>query len=319
MGTRRIDLLIREVRRETANEDYGTNAGISDSQVCSYFNDALSLLERGITSEHASQFKAETFIDLVQDQEKYDLPSDFLPSGGVLSVEYAYGDPSATNPQWVQLLEITDLERNRGDRSLPSAYQVVNKQLWLKDKPQTTKADALRVVYIKRLSRFDIRRGKVDAVTLNSGASTITTLEVDLSTVGADVEAQAANEYSVNEACCAVDADGNVKMKNIKLDGSLNLSTGAVPVRSDFVYSSGETIALNNYLVFGQNSSTHQLDLGEEFEGFLKSFVAWKINQEDSNSDQSQKMAEFQLTANSLLEAFRRPNKNIILIPEMGS
>ncbi len=136
MGTRRIDLLIREVRQETGNEDYGASAGISDSQICSYFNDALSLLERGINSEHAGQFKAEDFITLVAGQEKYDLPLDFLPSGGVVSVEYATGDASSADPRWQPLKEITDIERNRGSSSIPYAYEVVNKQIWLKDKPQ---------------------------------------------------------------------------------------------------------------------------------------------------------------------------------------
>ncbi len=312
MGTRRIDLLIREVRTATGNEDYGANAGISQSQICSFFNDALSLIERGITSEHASQFKKEVFIDLVAGQEKYDLPSDFLPSGGVLSVEYTHGDPNSVDPQWVPLKEITDLERNRGARSVPYAYEVVNKQLWIKDRPQTDKADGLRVVYIKRLTRFDIRRGKVEVATLDSGTSTITALEIYLNSI------LDPDEFDLNEAITVVDADGNVRMKNIKIDGSLNLVSGLVPIRSDFVYESGEDIDVNDYVVFGFNSSTHQLDLGEEFEGFLKSFVEWKIEVQDSNSDSSEKMREFQLTATSLLDAYKRPNKNIILVPEMS-
>lgn len=312
MGTRRIDLLIREVRAATGNEDYGANAGISQSQICSFFNDALSLIERGITSEHASQFKKETFIDLVAGQEKYDLPSDFLPSGGVLSVEYTNGDPNSADPQWIPLKEITDLERNRGARSIPYAYEVVNKQLWLKDKPQTSKADGLRVVYIKRLTRFDIRRGKVEVATLDSGTSTITALELYLNSI------LDPDEFDLNEAITVVDADGNIKMKNIKIDGDLNLVSGLVPVRSDFVYESGEDIDVDDYVVFGFNNSTHQLDLGEEFEGFLKSFAEWKIEVQDSNSDSSEKMREFQLTATSLLDAYKRPNKNIILVPEMS-
>ncbi len=312
MGTRRIDILIREVRRETGNEDYGANAGISDSQICSYFNDALSLVERGINAEMANQFRAETFINLVADQEKYDLPTDFLPSGGVLSVEYAIGDPTGSNPNWQPMKEITDLERNRGSRSIPYAYEVVNKQIWIKDKPQTAKTSGLRVVYIKRLSRLDIRRGKLEIVTLNTSALTITALEVYTSSI------LTPNEYNLNESCCIVNADGTLQMRNIKLDGSLDTGTGLIPVRSGFTYTSGDTAAIGNYVVFGQNASTHQLDLGEEFEGFLKAYASWKIQQEDSNSDSSEKMKEFQLTATSLLEAYKRPNKNFIYVPEMS-
>lgn len=312
MGTQRIDLLINKVRRETANEDYGANSGISDTQIVSYFNDALHMLEREINNTHASQFKKEAFIDLVANQEKYDLPDDYLASGGVVSVEYAFGDPSSTNPDWQPLRRITDLERSRGTSGeIPSAFQVVNRQLWIKSIPSTAKTNGLRVVYIKALSRFDVRRGKIDVVTLNSGASTITDLEVVLSTVTDP------NEYNLNEACCVVDADGVIQMKNIKLDGSLNTSTGDVPVRSDFVYESGETIAANNYIVFGKNASTHQLDLDESVESFLTSYVCWKVMSQDSNTEAADKASEMSAVAKSIMAAYSRSNEDIVLIPEI--
>lgn len=313
MGTQRIDILIKKVRRETANEDYGSNAGIGDTQIVSYFNDALALLERQINNANAGQFKKEAFIDLVAGQEKYDLPDDYLASGGVVSVEYAFGDPSGSNPDWQPLRKITDLERSRGTTNeIPSSYQVVNRQLWLKSIPAQSKTDGLRVVYIKQLSRFDIRRGTVDAVTLNTGTRTITNLEVPSTSLGDPME------FDLNEACCVVDADGEIQMKNIKLNGANPVAPDYdIPVRSDFVYETGETIAIGNYIVFGKNSSTHQLDLDESVEPFLCAYAGWKVMIQDSNTDSGDKAEELQAQAKAIMEAYAKQNEDIQLIPEL--
>lgn len=312
MPTTRIDIMIRQVREETGNQSYGPNAGISDTQIVSFFNDALNYLELGINSLHARKFNAETFIDLQAGVEKYDLPADFLDSGGIVSVEYATGNPQSTDPQWVPLVETTELERARGLRSnTPDSYAVVNNQIWIKPIPSVNKTGALRVVYVKRLSRFSTRRGKIDVATLDTGARTITALEVILNTVTDP------NEYNLNEFISVVDADGNIKMKAIKIDGSLNTSTGAVPVRTDFVYESGETIAVNNYVVFGRNASTHQLDLDESAESFLRAYAAWKIMKMDSNTDSSEQAGELATMRDTLLMAYAQPNENIILVPEV--
>lgn len=312
MATSRIDIMIRQVREETGNQSYGPSAGISDTQIVSFFNDALNFIELGITSLHARKFNAETFIDLVAGTEKYDLPADFLNSGGVISVEYALGDPNSSDAQWIPLKEVTDLERARGLRSnTPDSYAVVNNQLWIKPVPSVNKTDALRINYVKKLSRFSTRRGKIDAATLDTGNRTITALEVITNTVTDP------NEYNLNEYISVVDADGNIKMKAIKIDGSLNTSTGAVPVRSDFVYESGETIAVNNYVVFGRNASTHQLDLGEEVEPFLRTYAAWKIMRMDSNTDSQEQSNELSAMRDNILGAYAKPNENIILVPEI--
>lgn len=312
MPTTRIDILIKQVREETGNQSYGANSGISDTQIVSFFNDGLSFLERGITQMHARQFNAETFISLIAGTEKYDLPSDFLPGGGVISVEYANGDPNGTDPQWQLLAEITDLERARGLRGeSPNGYAVVGNQIWLKPVPSVAKSSALRVNYVKRLSRFSTRRGKIDVATLDTGARSITALEVITNTVTDP------NEYNLNEFISVVDADGNIKMKGIKIDGSLNTSTGAVPVRSDFVYEAGETIAVNNYVVFGRSASTHQLDLDESCEPFLRAYAAWKIMRMDSNTDSASQSDELMLMRDSILSSYAKPNEGLILVPEV--
>lgn len=309
MSTRRIDLLIRKVRNETGNTDYGPLAGISQTTMCEYINDGLSFLERGINQTHAKQFTAEVLISLVAGQEKYDLPADFLPSGGIISVEYAFGNPSSTNPCWKQLPEACELERSTGTLSeVPSSYMVVNKQIWLKNTPSVAKTDAIRVLYTKRLTRLDIRRGTVTAVTLNTGAKTITSL-----TIGSTLTP---NEFTENEACTIVDADGNVKMAGIKLSGA-DLSVGVVPVRSDFVYTTGETISVGNYLVFGNKSSTHQIDLDESVESFLVSYAAWKVLREDSNTNSSEQITEFTAIRDSILASYIHPNQGLQLVPEV--
>lgn len=308
MGTRRIDIMIRKVRKGTGNEDYGANAGISDSQMEEYFNDGLGFLESGINQTHALQFISETFIDLVAGTEKYSLPADFLQGGGVVGIDYSYGNPSGSDPQWQPLNQTTDIERARGLRmEVPSSYMVVGTQVWINAIPSTNKTSALRVLYVSRLSRLGIRRGLVSAVTLNTGTRRITSLTVSGATTP--------DEYNLNESASVVDADGTIKMAGIKLSGAA-LAAGVVPVRSDFVYVAGETIAVGDYVVFGAKASTHQLQLDEAVERFLTAYAQWKVLREDSSDDSAEQLTELTAMRDSILSSYSKPNKDLILVPE---
>jgi len=269
MTTRRVDLLIRKIRRETGNEDYGPTSGISDTQIAEYINDGIHFLSRGINAVHAKQFCAEDYISLVSGQEKYDLPANFLETGGVISVEYTVNGYNSADPAWIPLKELTELERGSGTRvDVPTGYIVMGRQLWIRSIPSVSKTNALRVVYTKQLTTLDVRRGTVSAVTLNSGASSITSLTITPST------ATDPDEFSSNEYICVVDADGVQKMKGIKITGAYNSGTGAITIRSGFTYASGETIAVGDYIVFGRDASTHQLSLNENVESFLVEYGA---------------------------------------------
>jgi hypothetical protein len=128
-----------------------------------------------------------------------------------------------------------------------------------------------------------------------------------------------AAEFGENEACCIVDADGVITMKNVKLSGSAvgEDPDNDVPVRAGFTFESGETIAVNDYVVFGKNSSTHQLDLDESIEPFLCAYAAWKLQMQDSNTDSSEKSSEFSIQAQSIMAAFSKNNEDLQLIPEL--
>lgn len=309
MGTRRADILINRIREQTGNQDYGANAGIADTHIVEYMNNGLEFIEEGITSEHSKQFQAESFISLVASQEKYDLPDDYLQSGGTVAVYYALGDVTGNNPNWVKLKRVGSLERGTGFVSqYPGGYRIVNKQLWLTPIPSTAKTNGVRVEYIKRLSRLDIRRGKISAVTLNTGALSITSMTV--------TNYGSPDEFNLNEACCVVDADGTLKMRGIKLDGSL--TAGAVPVRSGFTYTSGDTAAVGNYVVFGALSSTHQLDLDEMVDRFLIAYAVWKVQRQDSNNDSSEQSAELTSMRDSILAAYATTTEDITLVPELS-
>jgi hypothetical protein len=311
MTTRRADILIRKVRQETGNEDFGPNSGISDAQICDALNDGLTFLEEGINQTNAHEFLAEDFIDLVAGQEKYALPSDYLPGGGVWLVEYKYAE-SASSPQYFKLKKVTTLERGPGIfSSTPESYVVIGRELWIRPIPYSSKTDGLRILYAKRLTRLATREGTVSAVTLNGGTNTITSLVLDIDTVNNF------DEFPDNEYCSIVDADGNIKMANIKLDGD-DLLAGVVPVRSDFTYTTGETIAVGDYLVFGKNTSTHNLVLDEAVDRFLKAYGAWKVMRVDSNDDQSAQMGELSSMRDSIIASFAKQNEDVTLIPEFG-
>ncbi len=124
------------------------------------------------------------------------------------------------------------------------------------------------------------------------------------------------SEFTENESCCVVDADGAMQMSGIKLSGA-DHTAGVVPVRSGFVYTVGDTAAIGNYLVFGSKASTHQLDLDEGVEAFLVSYASWKVMRQDSNTDSSEQLSEFQGIRDSILASYVKPNQGIQLVPEM--
>lgn len=317
MSTRRLDLLIQKVRRETANEDWDEFSGIPDSHIVGYFNDALSLLERQINNTNAGQFKKEAFIDLVAGQEKYDLPDDYLASGGVVSVEYAFGDPSGSNPDWQPLRRITDLERSRGTTNeIPSSFQVVNRQLWIKSIPSQNKTNGLRVVYIKQLTRLSVRHYTVSTATLDNVDNEIDLLEATAYSSGGFYNLPEALQE--HEYICIVDSDGTIKMKNIPLlDATpIDPGTGEISIRPGFSFEEGETIAVGDYVVFGKNASTHQLDLDENVEPFLCAYAAYRVMIQDSNTDAGNVAQELQEQAKSIMDAYARQNEDIQLIPE---
>jgi hypothetical protein len=308
MATRRAETLIRRIRKETNNEDYGANAGISQTQICEYMNDGLGFLEEGLSSIHSDQFLTTDSIDLVSGTEEYDLPSNLLKGGGIHLVEYKWN-----SNDFYKMKRGTLLNKANGITGQPSTYIPLGSSLLLSPIPSASKTDGLRITFTERLNRLDVRRGTVDTATLNTGTNTITALSL----LNTSILGLADNEFDEHDYICIVDADGAFKMKNIPITG-IDHNSGDITVRSGFTFNSGETIAVGDYVVFGKDTSTHQLKLDPSVERFLIAYAAWKVLRQDSNDDSKEQSDELAAMRDSILESYSTPNDDLILVPESG-
>jgi hypothetical protein len=96
----------------------------------------------------------------------------------------------------------------------------------------------LRITYVEKLPKLDLKRGSVASVTLDTSARTITSLFLDVSTDSVDA-ALTGNVTRVSFC----DEEGNVTMSNVKVT-LINSSTGEVTVDPAFVYDEGEKLSL---------------------------------------------------------------------------
>lgn len=304
MSTRRAEQILAQVRRQSKNEDYGPTSGISQEEILYYLNEGLADLQASIVNEHDRAFIKEALMDTVANQEVYTLPADMLDHGGLISVEYS----DSGNAQYYYKLEpLMPRERSSSLSASPNFYIRRANTILLRPIPTNSIVNGLRLQYIKRVDKLNIRRGQVSAVTLST--NTISALTLNTATFTNP------NGFSEDDYMCIVDKDGNVKMRNIRFD-SINTGSGVVTVSSGFTFETGETIAVGDYMVIGRNTSTNQLDIDETVERYLIQYAVLKINQADSNNDSQEAMQNLMLLKQQIIDSYAAMDEDVISIPE---
>lgn len=307
MGTR-LDILIDHVRSATTNEEVSTAVGIPDSEIIRYFNEAQDRIVAKIVQQFKYVFGREIIMDIVQDQEAYDIPNKAFIRNKLISVEYSI---DGTDEEYYQLRAKTILERSTFGAGVPDRYILRNGQILLSPKPISPTAK-LRVNYIKKICKLDVRRGTVDAVTLDGTTNTITSLTLTMS------EADVALFNSNHNYITIVDRLGNIKMQGIF--AASNGITGADPtytfnVDSSFTYEDGETIDVDDYLVFGEYASTHH-ELDEQVERFLTQWVIWKLFKRDSSqADTAAIEGELKSIEDDIIDSYKGIDEGLVTQP----
>lgn len=295
---RRTELLITQARRATENQDYNESTGISDEEYIQYLNDAQDRLYSLIQSMFPKLFQKEYVVALTADQEAVDLPADLYNSSRIENVEYSH---TGNAKDYFTLDNGVSYERLNGSAGLPCYYIRRSTQILLQPKNQSGSAK-VRMEYQKNILRLDKRRGKVTAVTLNTGTSEITSLTLDTTTLNADdITAVQDAEYGT-----IVNRLGTVQMAALPIE-SIDSSTGVVTLFSGFTYDTGETIAVGDYLCVGPYSSTHS-ELPDTCERYFIVSAQHRVLGRDSSSDQnSMKQTEVEIEGD-ILQAFAKPD-----------
>lgn len=298
---RRADRLITHIRAVTENETENSTTDISDEEILQYVSEAQDRIQAKILEQHPRVFIKEKTIAGVASQEEYSLPSDCYLAGRVLCVEYT-DNAAAASPVYYKLKPGTERSRQSHLTGVPTTYIRRDKMndtggSFLASPAPSSSSGQFRVTYVQKMDRMDIRRGIISAVTLTGSAITALTLDTSGSPP-IDTEIVDNHDY-----LCVVDAVGTVKMRNVRFD-SINTTTGVVTVNSGFTYESGETAAIGNYVVAGENASTHS-KLPDSLERYLIAAAALKIFKRDSSGDSAEQTAELVAMEKEIVDSYK--------------
>ena len=300
---RRVDRLIAQVRRQTENEDFSSTTGIQDAEFLQYMNDAQHRLQGLILAQHPNLFYKEVEIDIIPNQESYSIPTDAFLFNKVVQLDYS---PTGSEEDYYPLQLISIKNRNSGLSGHSLFYIRQNGQLLLSPVP-TTGAAKLRLTYIKRIYELDTRRGIVSEHTLSG--QELTSLTLDPTGVPA-IDSDALNE---EDYICIVDRDGTMKVRNIPIE-SVDASTGEVEVVSGFELEDGESISAGDYVVRGQDTTTHS-ELPRNAERYLLAYCAFKILARDSSTDVGEQSQELMLLEKDIVDSYADIEDDVVYIP----
>lgn len=316
--SKRSDRLITHIRAITENDIANSSTDITDEEILQYLNEAQYHIQNRIIRQNPNVFLTETITSAVANQEEYTINSNAVLENKIVSIEYT-DNYSASRPVYWKLKAGSSRDRISNISGIPTTY-------YRRDKLSTTTGSfivspapsnsvgAFRVVYAQKVDKLDLRRGIVSAVTLNTSALTVTALTLDISGLPPIDSTELAN----HEYFCMVNKHGVMQMRNLEflVDGetSINTTTGAVSLASNFVYSSGETIAVGDYLIAGKDSTTHS-QLPEDIERYLIQFAAYKMFKRDSSNDIGVQIQELQQLEQEIIQAYQEIDEESGIIP----
>lgn len=269
---RRLELLIEQARRESLNKEYSTTVGIPQEDFVSWADEASQRIFSEAEKQHPKYFLAEKIIDVVANQEAYDIPADCFLSH-IENVEYSI-DGNQLN--YYRLEQAKLPERISYPVGNPGYYIRRATQLLMVPAP-TNASSKIRLTYVKKPYRLDIRRAQIQSVTASSTQVTALTLSAaSLASLDPSGQLGKTNYLSV------VDRDGNVKMSGLEYD-SINTGNGLVTITGGaFTFASGESIAANDYVVAGEYTA-NKSSLPEFCERYLIEWMTFRALQRDGS------------------------------------
>jgi len=310
-----VDLLVKQVRRETENNESSAFTGIGDIEFIQYLNDAQYHLQAIITSQHPRVFVDETVVDIVKDQERYDLPDDILLENKIHSVEYSSDGKSYYN------LSQTNM-KNRSDTTetgYPNNYIRLSGQLLLTPLPSSS--GKIRINYVRRVKELGLRKAYVQIdTTLNSSGNV--QLSLNNSKMTTDIQSLLDAEY-----ICIVNRYGKVKLSNIPIAyaNNTNIATSSSVTLDMLNYSPKDsdlakadlTVKEGDYIVAGKDTTTHS-EFPKSVERYLLSYASWKILKRDSSQDSTEMQGELTMMANEITKSYAHITDDLQYIPEIN-
>lgn len=257
-----LDLILNRIRRMTQQESFTDSAtltsqiGLQTQTLVDLYNEGLQVL-RGIVYTSAQDLYIKTDTqNITANTETYTLPTDNFLNVNVLNVEFKYG---TGDNEYRKLRKAYVHDRDGEADGDPYRYTQQENTIHITPVPTTATTNGLRITYEYQLPAMDVRRGKISAVDDGDDPTSITitdTTQGDISLAG-DIKGL---------YITVVDKYGTQQMKDIPIS-SYDSGTGIITLES-FTSSASESIAVNDYVVMGPNTTTHS-----PFPDFCDSFL----------------------------------------------
>lgn len=290
-----VQYIINQVRKQTENEEFTDFTGIQDSEFIQYINDAQHSLQAAIVSQHPRVFTKEVVLDVIPEQEKYELPSDCYLGNKVHNVEYSR---DGREENYYVLNEDTIKSRTSGITGSPVNYIRISGKIMVLPQPTTGK---IRLTYVRRVPELDLRRALVSS-------ATSTYINLDNSTFLTDTDSLLEHEY-----VCVVDRKGDIIAKDIPISG---VSSTVLNLDNYVPASDDGSIQAGHYVVGGRNTSTHG-EFDDSVERYIISYVAWKILKRDSSVDSQEAIQELTMMLTDIVKSYGMVSDDVQYIPDL--
>lgn len=255
---RRVEHLINDIRFNSNQLD--TNR-FSDIRLLKLLNNAQRAIQNILFTSDMSDhvLKKTALIDVVAQQEGYDLPSDIYAHSSISTVKRLINSSFRANTDYYTTLnQISDKETRS-----QMGYTVYNDKLVISPVPQDSISNGIKVFYQRKLPTLSFRIGQIDSFT----SATSITLKAGYSdaTIG-----------DFDDYITVVDSNGTIKQSGIKFTSY----AGGVISTSDVL----DSIDNDDYVVLGEYATSHP-QIPDPCEDLLTAHVERGIYAVDSSDD----------------------------------
>jgi hypothetical protein len=304
---RRLELLIEEVREQTATQDFAVDGstGIPDSIMVQYFNYGQMALRAIIYGSGQDQWVKTSLIDTVANQEAYSVPSDSFLGTNLLSVEYKYGSDAG---DYRKLDRRSIHLRDTTYTGTPLSYVQHGNSVLINPTPSTATTDGLRITYENVLRHVDIRRG----IIASTAGSPITSITLDLTpSLAKDSGLVQAGTNILNKVdfISIVDRDGVILMDDIPID-SYDTATGVITITSGFTPGASETSPVGAYIVAGAYASSVS-EFPDFCEPYLVAHAKYLVRRHMGHPDTYEAKNEMERWGEAVSDTFAMMNDDI--------
>lgn len=274
MALRYVGLQIAQAREECAETDYSATNGVPQATPLGAARDAVIHVQNQLYLAAPRIFDVIGYLTPVQNQIEYTLPENAYIEAAIAAIEYS---PNGDSSQYSKLT-MTDYGYRNGGVGTPTLFTPYGDGKVIIDPAPNVSGGLFRVVYGALKDAPDLRRGKIEAVELNGGATAFVTV-----TLAAD-DSLDVTTLQQNEWICVNDVSGNVTYYNIHYSG---YDTATRKLTFDLTPAVGSgAIAVGSYVTVGKYTTTH-IKLNPIADPVVMAFIRRRLYLQKSSEDKT--------------------------------